>query len=599
MQQYLSEPHEGPRDKTIMLHNMRQIELVAAYNANAAPESTISEIVKDPTHTWEDLTPISGDLAELQTPLDYVLRNYANFAALNAPNKGFPSPNDTPKKGPKKGTKKTAVQAAQKVVENLEKNHARKNIKKSENSEIVWGHSADGSHDCSPFWLPRYTSDGRREIDTSYCPSCGQLMRYRTHCNNPRCSQKYCLDAYTNEKAAAIAAKTDRLAEITRGGKMQSYHIVVSLPPSEASEFIQSSWGYAQFLRIASDIALGAGFLGLAGVTHTHRGRKARKGQETTIFDTEKDVDDIPEFIGRTKKEYAGQSSEYYWRVGPHIHFLGIAFQPYPENWLKAYCKAIYERTGVWVGIWRHDSPRNLINYVLSHAGIPMKAGTDRALPVLRVWGILTSRKGLQEIDLGTAIEVRSCKCPQCKGQPLETLKNTPSTRRFKLTGYIPRYPKDIPNPTLEAIVQIKAAYPSVPYWDIRQHPIVQRVISPPALIRLLNLSDLYVARENIPRYLLGKDPEEPSELPELNIPYKVTSDYPSEDCSSEASEDCSSRISRAGQLYDMYELMGFLEDEPHNRDVPMAPQGPNSGAPRELASGGGPARRPPQEGAA
>ena len=578
----LTTPENTPRPRRIHLDNLQDIGDLGAYNCNSGRESDIVTIVKDPSKQKEPLPEISP--AELRSPLNWVHQNPGYHALIKStPNpaiKGFQSP----KQKQKTITKTTAKETAKKIVLAMGKTHAKKSVENPKNQySIFWDFSGNGSKNCVPFFLKTPTSSGRFHDELTICPDCGTVRKYRSFCDNPRCSSKFCLDHYAETKGDDFAGRVSMISDMLRSPP-KYFHIVVSFPPDLAGAWIQ--WGphYEQMVRMVRDIITGLGFQGYASVTHTHRGTKKK---DTDLKDSVRWLG-LP--IRKTMQEFAGEDMGYYWRVGPHVHNIAVSFMPREIGFYKAVCREIYNLTGIVVAMWEHNNPAQALKYMLTHAGVPSRIREDgtkgRALPTIRYYGVLSPRGPLQKVELGTTIAGRPCTCEKCKARPLTTLYHTPAVHPHKLTAYRPRARKGQPDPLGEQIAEVLDHLPTVGYWNNFQEPILQRVVTPQDLLKLRAIDDLFIPRENIPRYMFDNYPYCPDDLPALHVPLMVSEDYTGPDSSEdpekppedpgELPEIPRSSLRRSprdpGQLYDMYELMGFLADnhtDPAGEDIP------------------------------
>lgn len=587
LRNYLLSDHHGKQlTKKIQLSTLRDIEDVAEHNTMSRPEDPIFDIVRNTDRERPPVFPSSP--GEISGPLDYIrgrLDMTPGTDRTNAPLLGFQTPKSTSEKEIKKGTKKTAIQHVENIIKKLFKNHGRKNSFSPKNETLIeWDFTADGSKKCTPFYLPRRTSEGYSETDVSVCPECYDLRKYRSYCDNLRCSQKYCAEQSATERAFSVSDRFEMITQHTEPGAVSGFHIFVSPPPELSPYWIQYGPYFDQLNNIIADIMHGIGFQGFTSVWHTHRGRKK-----------DPDLKDAKKWLSIDGGS-DGEDNPYFWRLGPHAHIFAFMFNSRTMQYFKALCREIYNKTGFIVHIkpvkTDSDDIARVIKYQLSHAGIGYKMTSGRALPVIRSYGMLApnSKGVLKKVDLGTVIAVRPCSCSSCKGSPLETLKHTPSTVHRKLFGYIPKVPQGVPDYPGDMVHAITDNLPTVPYWDPSGRPIVQKIIPASSLKRLLSLDDLFIPERHVPRYVLDRDPEEPEIDPgEISVPYWVTDDYPSDDLPGDIPPTESSSpppkrppaVPSWGQLYDVYELMQYVQVGDAVASAPGRARSPYGGCPQ------------------
>lgn len=580
--------------------NIGEASRVAEHNSESRPEGAIYQLLRDTAGDREQLPPVPEDIGDMISPKDYIRNRLQDLPEIsdgssvpNAPNKG----SNVPKTTPEKRSKITAKNHALKTVLDMVKKHGHNAKQTARNKTLIsLNFSEDGSANCSPLFLKRFASSGIPSPDISYCPKCKTPMKYRTTCDSPKCTQKYCAEKYGTEKGEIVGDKIGTVERLTVRGASSLFHVFVSPPPDMAPYWVQWGAHLEEMYNITWRLLQGLGASAGSIVAHTHRGRK--KDHDLKSARDWLSLKDDPE-------EISGNGGPF-WRVGIHFHAVAMVFQARSFQFLKAMCREIYNLTGWIVHIKPiENTPEKVIKYQLSHAGLFTKVNSKRAMPAIRFYGNFSPVK-IRRIDLGVVIEGRICRNDS---EPLDVYAKplTPSTVHRKIWGYLPRIPKGIPDPSGEKLSEILENLRTIPYWDVLGRPITQRLVTPADILKLSQVPDFYLPKRLVPPIMYDRDPYEPDEIAEelpeiMEIEHVSAEDLkkdPEETSSGdppEISEKPPPTIRKLGHMYDMMELLEYVPDCRFitcNQDIGISSPGP-SGA--RLT--GGPAEgRSPEEG--
>ena len=419
--------------------------------------------------------------------------------------------------------------------------------------EILWNFALDGSQNCDALYLTRPTSSGQRSQDLGHCPKCGKIYRYRCSCDSPKCAQKFCAQNYGIEKGEIVADKISAIKDWSRYPNIGMYHVFLSPPPELAPYWAQ--WGqYLEEMYFIAHKFLSEGLRasGYTLVAHTHRGRKK-----------DYDLREASRWIGIEDPE--DTEGGPYWRVGFHFHSVAMVFNPRSPQYLKSLCREFYNLTGWVIKIKTiNDTPEKVIQYQLSHAGLPTRAGAKRSMPAIRFYGTFAPTK-LRKIELGFIIRGR--KCPE-DNTPVNVYAKhgVPNTVHTKLHAYMPVFPHGVPNPSLDMVKEILSEIPLVPYWSPTGKRIYQRILNKSDIVRLLAVPELKIPSRLIPDLdkLYSADPYEPDDIDDGDLPPVTTwiEDEPSEDPAEDPPEISPelppSGPSRLGQQFDLSEIAEY-----------------------------------------
>ena len=537
-----------PRTKKITLRTPSDVSDLGIFNNALIPESRIMAIVKNPALSWEPFPVVDPAVIHPETWVSERLTKSCLY--------GIPITTEN--------TKKTAKIDAQKTALALSKKHGKHDLKKSEKfQKILWNRSADGSKNCEPFFMYSPTTSGIMQPDVMYCPDCGHVVRRRSHCDNPRCSQSQCGDHYARVKGDDFGARSDLIRKLASqcGIGTATYHIIVSMPADLSAQWIQNAEHYETMLRFNSEIMHGLGMSGWATVTHTHRGDKKH---DRDLRDTIADLD-LP--IKSTSAVYDHADGGYYWRMGAHFHNVAIALNPLDMPYFKAFCKAFYSYTGILVKVIEHDNPAEAVRYIVTHMGIGTKINGDgepakRTMPAIRYYGTFSPRKSLKREDIGVVLAIPPCNCPECKGGPMSDIHGVPAIRPHKMTLYRPRPPRKYRDYIGEDLERILDQRPTVETFNNRGEPTIQKIITRDILKKLISSGDFYIPPTEIPRYIIDGYYYVPDYYPEdLAVPCMVSEQYngPEEEITE---TPVPRQPSREGQIYDTLELLDMLGAE-------------------------------------